>query len=134
MKRTEGGSYQVAMSHEDEIWLAHATDLKGVRSYGRTVREAAANIREAIAAAENLDEWDDLDLRFMFDDDEASEALRALEDANQVEQQAAVVRDQALRGAIERLRLVHHLSYRDIATVIGLSHQRVAQLAREVHV
>lgn len=44
MKGTEGDSYQVALSHEDEIWLAHATDLKGVRSYGRTVRKAAANI------------------------------------------------------------------------------------------
>lgn len=134
MKRTEEGSYRVALSHEDEVWLIHAIDLKGVRSYGRTVREAAANIREAIAAAEDLGQWDDLDLRFIFEDDEASEALRALEDANHVEEQASAVRDQALRKAIERLRLDHHLSYRDIATVIGLSHQRVAQLARQVRV
>lgn len=134
MKRTEQDTYQVALSHEDEIWLIHATGLKGVRSYGRTVREAAANVREAIAAAEDLEEWDDLDLRFTFEDDEASGALRALEDANQVEEQASTVRDRALREAIERLRLVHHLSYRDIASVIGMSHQRVAQLVREVRV
>lgn len=134
MKRSEVNSYQVALSREDGIWLIHTTDLQGVRSYGRTLREAAENVREAIAAAEDLGEWEDLDLRFIFEDDEASEALRALENANQVEEQAAATRDQALREAIERLRHVHHLSYRDIATVIGLSHQRVAQLARQVHV
>lgn len=133
MKRPEVNSYQVALGRKDGIWLIHATDLQGVRSYGRTVREAAENVREAIAAAEDLEEWEDLDLRFTFEDDEASEALRALENANQIEEQAAATRDQALREAIERLRL-HHLSYRDIATIIGLSHQRVAQLARQVHV
>jgi len=133
MKRPEVNSYQVALGRDDGIWLIHATDLQGVRSYGRTVREAAENVREAIAAAEDLEEWEDLDLRFTFEDDQASEALRALENANQVEEQAAATRDQALREAIERLRL-HHLSYRDIATIIGLSHQRVAQLARQVHV
>ena len=134
MKRTEKTSYQVALSREDEIWLIHATDLQGVRSYGRTVREAAENVREAIAAAENLNEWKDLDLRFVFEDDAASEALRALENANHVEEQAATMRDRVLREAIARLRHVHQLSYRDIGTVIGLSHQRVAQLAREVQV
>jgi len=134
MKRTEKTSYQVALSREDEIWLIHATDLQGVRSYGRTVREAAENVREAIAAAENLNEWKDLDLRFVFEDDAASEALRAFENANHVEEQAAAMRDQMLREAISRLRHVHQLSYRDIGTVIGLSHQRVAQLAREVQV
>ena len=88
----------------------------------------------ACSAAEDLDEWEDLDLRFVFEDDAASEALRAFENANHVEEQAAAMRDQMLREAISRLRHVHQLSYRDIGTVIGLSHQRVAQLAREVQV
>jgi len=134
MKSIEVDSYRVELAHEDGIWLIHATDLEGVRSYGRTVREAAENVREAIAAAEDLDEWNDLDLRFVFEDDAASEALRALENANHVEEQAATMRDRVLREAIARLRHVHQLSYRDIGTVIGLSHQRVAQLAREVQV
>jgi predicted RNase H-like HicB family nuclease len=134
MKNIEVDTYRVELAHEDEIWLIHATDLEGVRSYGRTVREAADNVREAIAAAEDLDEWKDLGLRFVFEDDAASEALRALENANQVEEEAATVRDRVLREAIARLRHDHQLSYRDIGTVIGLSHQRVAQLAREVSV
>ena len=134
MKSIEVDSYRVELAHEDGIWLIHATDLEGVRSYGRTVREAAENVREAIAAAEDLDEWNDLDLRFVFEDDAASEALRALENANHVEEQAATMRDRLLREAISSLRNNHQLSYRDIGIVIGMSHQRVAQLAREVQV
>lgn len=127
-------SYTVSVAREDEIWLIEAVDLTGVRSYGRTLREAAKNIREAIAAAEDLDQWHDLNLRFKFEDDAASEALQALELANQTEEEAAALRDKALRGAIEKLRLDHHLSYRDIAAVIGLSHQRVAQLGPDTRV
>lgn len=126
--------YTVKLTHEDGIWLIETIELEGMRSYGRTVREAAGNIREAIAAAEDLDEWDDLDLRFSFGDDDASEALVMLEHANHMEEEAAATRDRARRDAIERLRSVHNLSYRDIATVIGLSHQRVAQLVTEVRV
>ena len=133
VNRTEMDFYTVALTHEDEIWLIEAVELEGVRSYGRTVRDAAGNIREAIAAAEDLEDWDDVDLRFTFEDDAVSEALGVLKHASQMEKEAAAMRDSALRDAIERLRRVHHLSYRDIAAVIGLSHQRIAQLAPEVH-
>ena len=127
-------TYTVSVAREHDIWLIEAVDLTGVRSYGRTLREAAENIREAIAAAEDLDLWLDLNLRFRFEDDAASEVLQALELANQTEEKAAALRDKALRDAIEKLRLDHHLSFRDIATVIGLSHQRVAQLAPNTRV
>jgi len=130
----ESNRYTVALTNEDGIWLIEAVDLEGVRSFGRTVSDAARNVREAIAAAEDLDEWEKLNLVFTIDDEAASVALKRLRQAKQEEEQASAERDQALQGVIEVLRSSQGMSYRDIGTVIGLSHQRVAQLAPQARV
>lgn len=125
--------YMVLLSEEDGIWLIEAVELKGVRSFGRTVKAALDNIREAIAAAEDLDEWNDLRLTVSVRDAAASAALRRLLEAKQRKESASIERDDAVRGAIAVLR-AEGMSYRDIGSVIGLSHQRVAQLDSEARV
>ena len=124
--------YKVLLSPEDGVWLIEAVELQGVRSFGRTVSDAARNIREAIAAAEDLEEWGELELLFTIEDEPASDALHQFLEAKWAEANASAERDRALGAIIESLRN-HGMSYRDIGTVIGLSHQRVAQLDAEAH-
>jgi predicted RNase H-like HicB family nuclease len=126
-------SYKVLLSEEDGVWLIEAVGLQGVRSFGRTVTSAVDNVREAIAAAEDLDEWDDLDLVITVGDEVTTAALDRLREAKLHEESASAERHTAVKDAITALR-AEGMSYRDIGTVIGLSHQRVAQLDSGAHV
>lgn len=104
-----------------------------MRSFGRTVTSAVENVREAIAASEDLDQWDDLDLVITVGDDGTTTVLDRLREARRLEESASAERDTAVKDAIAALR-GQGMSYRDIGTVIGMSHQRVAQLDSEAHV
>jgi len=126
-------TYKVLLSHEDGVWLIEAPGLQGVRSYGRTVSAAARNIREAIAAAEDLDEWHDLDLVITVEDEAVSEALERFHAAKRSAEEASSERETAVKSVIGALR-AGGMSYRDIGTVVGLSHQRIAQIDSEAHV
>ena len=130
---SEVNGYRVLLTKEDGIWLIEAVDLQGVRSFSRTVTDAATNIREAIAAAEDLEEWSDLKLLYTLDDPAATVALQEFRRADKAETQASVERERALGAVVGSLRS-QDMSYRDIATVIGLSHQRVAQLDAQARV
>lgn len=125
--------YKVLLSGEDGVWLVESVGMQGVRSFGRTVSAALANIREAIAAAEDLDRWDDLDILIIVGDEATSAALDRLREARRHEEMAASERHSAAIDAISSLR-AEGMSYRDIGAVVGLSHQRVAQLDSETHV
>lgn len=126
-------SYEVLLSQEDGVWLIEAAGLQGVRSFGRTVGAAVDNIREAIAAADDLDEWADLDLVITVDSLDAASALDRFREAKHHEESASVERHEAVKAAIAALR-AEGMSYRDIGIIVGLSHQRVAQLDSEAHV
>lgn len=126
-------SYEVLLSQEDGVWLIEAAGLQGVRSFGRTVGAAVDNIREAIAAAEDLDEWAELELVITVDSLDVSSVLDRLREAKHHEESASAERHEAVKAAIAALR-AEGMSYRDIGIVIGLSHQRVAQLDSEAHV
>jgi DNA-directed RNA polymerase specialized sigma24 family protein len=128
--RKTNNFYMALLSEEDGVWLIEAVGLQGVRSFGRTVSSAVANVREAIAAAEDLDQWDDLDLIITVGDDGITAVLDRLREARRLEESASAERDTAVKAAIAALR-EEGMSYRDVGTVIGLSHQRVAQLASE---
>jgi predicted RNase H-like HicB family nuclease len=125
--------YEAVLVEENDVWLIEAVGLQGVRSFGRTVASAVANIREAIAAAEDLDERGELPLVISVGDETTTAALDRLREAKRNEESASAERHSALKGAIVALR-AEGLSYRDIGAVIGMSHQRVAQLDSEAHV
>lgn len=127
------GSYRVLLTGENGVWLVESVGMKGVRSFGRTVSAALANIREAIAAADDLDRWDDLDISITVGEETTSAALDRLREARRTEEMAASERHAAAIDAISSLR-AEGMSYRDIGAVIGLSHQRVAQLDSETQV
>ena len=132
-KVSEVNGYRVLLTNEDGIWLIEAVDFQGVRSFGRTVTDAARNIREAIAAAEDLEEWSELELLYTLDDPAATVALQEFRQADKAETQASSERERAL-GAVVRSLRSQGMSYRDLGTVIGLSHQRVAQLDAQTRV
>jgi DNA-directed RNA polymerase specialized sigma24 family protein len=126
-------SYEAVLVEENDVWLIEAVGLQGVRSFGRTIASAVANIREAIAAAEDLDEWGELHLVISVGDETTTAALDRFREAKRNEESASAERHAALKTAILALR-AEGLSYRDIGAVIGMSHQRVAQLDSEAHV
>jgi hypothetical protein len=119
--------YQVSLSHKDGIWLLKAVGLTGVRSFGRTVSAAVVNMRRAIAESEEVDGSDVLELVFVIDDADVSVFLDRLREANRGEEEASLARRRAVEDAIEALR-TYGMSYRDIGSIIGMSHQRVAQI------
>jgi hypothetical protein len=119
--------YQVSVSHKDGIWLLEAVGLEGVRSFGRTVSAAVVNMRRAIAESEEVDGSDVLELVFIIDDADVSVFLDRLREANRRENEASLARRRAVEDAIDALRM-YGMSYRDIGSVVGLSHQRVAQI------
>jgi len=110
---------------EDDAWNVHIKGLPGCQTYGRSLRQAQARIREALSLWLERDP-DSLSVR-----DElpaslaavASEVAQARRDAEQAGTRAHQETIQAVRQLTEL-----GLSRRDAAALLGLSHQRVQQL------
>jgi predicted RNase H-like HicB family nuclease len=110
---------------ESDAWLVHIKGIPGCATYGRTLRQAEARIREALAAwldhdpggLEIASEWPP-ELEGV-----AMKVSRARRDAASAAQAAGAATVKAARR-LERMGL----SRRDAAEVLGISHQRVQQL------
>jgi hypothetical protein len=124
---SDSDDYPVLLSQKDDVWVIEAVGRNGIRSLGRTVSAAVANISKAITAADNLDQWHARNLVFAVDDETVSQALERVQKAIRRNEGAALARRRAIEDAIEALR-AYGMSYRDIGCVIGLSQQRVAQI------
>lgn len=106
------------------FWLVHVDGEPGARTFGRSLGESKRRGIEVVAL------WFDLEPdQFEIDWD-----LRLGDIAKPVEEAKAAIghadedrtrRDQAVRTLTEA-----GVSYRDVAELLGLSHQRVAQIAR----
>jgi predicted RNase H-like HicB family nuclease len=116
-------SYRVVYElDESGHWIATVPRVKGCHTYGRSLSEARARVREALG---------------LFVDD----AARAhLEDEIRLpaEMRRLVVSFRAARGRAERerkhaeaaaRRLAERLCRRDAAELLSISHQRVQQIA-----
>ena len=125
-------TYHVAYERDESgWWVASVRELRGCHTQGRTVDEARRRIVEAmelfIDSARSAKIVDDVKLPAA-----ARKAIRAYATlrrrAEQEDRRAAL----AARRAVKALRGGRlKMSARDAARVLGLSHQRVHQLAQE---
>ena len=110
---------------EDDAWNVRIEGLDGCQTYGRSLRQAQARIREALALS--LDR-DPQQLLFR---DELPADLSAVADtvarARREAERAGTKAQEETTRAVKRLTDLG-LSRRDAAELLGLSHQRVQQL------
>jgi predicted RNase H-like HicB family nuclease len=110
---------------ESDAWLVHIKTIPGCHTYGRTLRQAEARIREALAA------WLDRDPNGL---EIASEWPAELENVatsvSQARREAAASAQAAGAATAKAAKQLDRmgLSRRDTAAVLGISHQRVQQL------
>jgi len=109
-------------------WYVSVPELPGCHSQGRTLARARERIREAVAL------WLDVDEE-AFD---LAEDVRLPEEARQVAADARAAREHAhqaqqdalatTKAAARTLARGGRLGVRDVAELLGMSHQRVAEL------
>ena len=126
-------AYHVAYERDASgRWVASVREVRGCHTQGRTVDEARRRIREAmelfVADARSAKLVDDVKLPVT-----AINAIRAYatlrKRADQEDRRAAL----AARRAVRLLRGGRlKMSARDAARLLGVSHQRVHQLAHDV--
>jgi predicted RNase H-like HicB family nuclease len=112
-------------------WFASVSKLRGCHTQGRTITQARGRIREALAAV--LDDDEAAASAELVDDvripvparKSLERALAARAQAEEEQAKAASATAAAVRALVERLGL----SVRDAAELLGVSHQRVHQLA-----
>ncbi len=125
-------TYHVAYERDESgYWIASVRDVRGCHTQGRTVDDARRRVREALALfvtdARSAKLVDDVKLPAT-----AVKAIRAYatlrKRADQEDRRAAV----AARRAVRLLRGGKlKMSARDAARLLGVSHQRVHQLAHD---
>lgn len=109
---------------EDSAWLANVAGTPGAHTFGRSLAEAKRHGIEVVALWFELEpeqfevEWD-VRLGELSAPVKQARAAMAHAEADRAR------RDDAVRALTEA-----GMSYRDIAELLGLSHQRVAQIAR----
>ena len=122
-KKTYVAAYE--RDTEDDAWNVHIKGLDGCQTYGRSLRQAQARIREALGL------WLDRDAQSLVIRDELPTHLTTVADsvarARQVAERAGTRAQEETTRAVKRLTDLG-LSRRDAAELLGLSHQRVQQL------
>lgn len=105
-------------------WLANVAGVRGAHTFGRSLSEAKRHAVEAAALWYDV-EPDDLDVDW---DIKLGDLAKPLSQARNAIAHAED--DRARRDAAVRALTAAGMSYRDIADLLGLSHQRVAQISR----
>jgi hypothetical protein len=105
-------------------WLANITGVRGAHTFGRSLVEAKRHAIEMVALWYDVEPNEiviDWDVRL-------GDLAKPLSQARSAIAHAEV--DRARRDAAVRSLTEAGVSYRDVAELLGLSHQRVAQITR----
>jgi len=124
-------SFVANCTRSGKWWAISVPDADGLWTQARRLDQAEAMAREAIAAVLDLDENAiDVELHVNIGDpalDQAVETARRLRaQLEQLQQDSADQMD----ATVELLRSRANLPMRDVAKLLGISHQRVGQIAR----
>ena len=112
---------------EAGYWVATVLGIPGCHTQGRSIATVRVRVPEALAVC--VDDASDATLHEVFRL-KAKPTLALARKAMAARTRAEKAEDQArklLRAAVREL--LHDMSHRDAAAVLGISHQRIAQLA-----
>lgn len=111
----------------DGNWLVRAPDIPGCHSYGRSLSEARKNMQEALSLF-----LEDHEAAAMIEVQRLPRAARdAVAACRRARKQAQIASDNAMESTSITVRFLNKeigLGVRDIGELLGLSHQRIAQL------
>ena len=111
----------------DGNWLARAPQIQGCHSYGRSLSEARANIREAIGLFVHASDSVEL-----IEEQRLPRTVRAaVQTCHRARQQAVSATESSINATAATAQYLSEeigLGTRDIGELLGISHQRVAQL------
>ena len=111
-------------------WIVTIPEIQGCRTQGRSIAEGRRRIREALELF--LDESEAKRARFVDVVELPAAARRTVRGVAAVRRRSDALRarvQEETRAAVELLTRNAGLSVRDAAEVLGISHQRVQQLA-----
>jgi predicted RNase H-like HicB family nuclease len=121
-------TYEVVVNRDESgAWIVGVPKIPGCHTYGRSLRQARGRIREALALW--IDDADRADLRFTVR--LPAEVRRELRRAFAARRRSETASEDARRVASRvtaTLSNRYGMSRRDVAELLGLSHQRVQQI------
>jgi predicted RNase H-like HicB family nuclease len=124
-------SYRVVVTREDGHWLADVPALQGAHTFARSLPALDQAVREVVVLAAGLPDEDMPGLVLEFDyrtgdpelDSTALEVRRLRRQADELAAAAS-----ARTGEVAAQLVARGLSVRDVASLLGISPQRVSQL------
>ena len=124
-------AYEVVVTREGGHWLADVPGLQGAHTYARSLPALDQAVREVIVLAADLPDeaMPDLTLEYVYNtgdpelDTTTLEVRRLRSQADELAATAA-----ARTGQVAAQLVARGLSVRDVASLLGISPQRVSQL------
>ena len=124
-------TYDVDLSLDRAAWwVATVRGVRGCRTQGRSVNQALARVREAIAACGG-DRRADIRPHILVPEAARPAVANHAAARSRLDREQQAARTAALE-AVRELTQTCGLSVRDAGAVLGLSHQRVHQLSEEI--
>lgn len=126
-------AYTVTYDRDDNHrWFVRCPAVPGAHSHGRTLASARSNICEAIALVLDLPDDTEFDLIEVIRVSDPG-LQRALDRARNLRQRARELDEQCQAATLDAVTTSDNsgdsIGMRDIAELLGISHQRVQQLA-----
>lgn len=113
-------------------WAVEVPEVPGLFTQVKRLEHVAAQVADAVEVLEGISASSVRVAVLPVLDADVDDVVHGARDAATTAAEAQSTASRSMRSAVARLR-DEHLTMRDIATVLGISHQRVSQLAQAGH-